>query len=259
MEKNEEMRDSLIREIRKYALIGAGAGSAVTTLLVGLLLYSFATAIHQPVEASPVTPEAVSSRTEDGGAREEDPAAGATDILGALVDGVQAEDSVTTAPMETAAEPAGADLDDLLGIVSGKSALKEKTLSEKKKEAEQHLSSFQTLFFSLDMSKDDLPSVMKKALPYGDESVRAYYKSLQERKYFEKLANLGAVQTLELKKVSVDTSSEPWSAVSEGVLTVSRKQGTTLYDFKSTCGITEEGDGTYLIRDYKVNFSRKQD
>ena len=111
--------------------------------------------------------------------------------------------------------------------------------SQKELEAQDHLTRFHELFFSLSPSSESIKRNVDRALVMSDRSAYDYWKDMSERGFYQRLVSANISQQIVVDSVKVNISSYPYDAVTYGRLFLIRESNITAYQFESTCRLVD--------------------
>ncbi len=98
---------------------------------------------------------------------------------------------------------------------------------------------FHEYILNLSPNRESINYYRKKADYICDESGRSYYKTLEERGFYDELIRAQAVQVFAMDSIMVDCTRQPYRAQVFGKLKVSRSSRTLYYDFQSSCELVQ--------------------
>ena len=111
--------------------------------------------------------------------------------------------------------------------------------SQKELEAQDHLTRFHELFFSLSPSSESIKRNVDRALVMSDRSAYDYWKDMSERGFYQRLVSANISQQIVVDSVKVNIGSYPYDAVTYGRLFLIRESNITAYQFESTCRLVD--------------------
>lgn len=102
-------------------------------------------------------------------------------------------------------------------------------------EAREHVRRFHELFFTLSPDKDAIESNVKRALYLADGSAIAYYQSLAEKGYFNRIIAASITQTVTIDSVACDFNSYPYAVTTYARQKIIRESNITERSLVTTC------------------------
>lgn len=102
-------------------------------------------------------------------------------------------------------------------------------------EAREHVRRFHELFFTLSPDKDAIESNVKRALFLADGSAIAYYQSLAEKGYFNRIIAASITQTVTIDSVACDFNSYPYAVTTYARQKIIRESNITERSLVTTC------------------------
>lgn len=102
-------------------------------------------------------------------------------------------------------------------------------------EAREHVRRFHELFFTLSPDKDAIESNVKRALYLADGSAIAYYQSLAEKGYFNRIIAASITQTVTVDSIACDFNSYPYAVTTYARQKIIRESNITERSLVTTC------------------------
>lgn len=102
-------------------------------------------------------------------------------------------------------------------------------------EAREHVRRFHELFFTLSPDKDAIESNVKRALYLADGSAIAYYQSLAEKGYFNRIIAASITQTVTVDSITCDFNSYPYAVTTYARQKIIRESNITERSLVTTC------------------------
>ncbi len=102
-------------------------------------------------------------------------------------------------------------------------------------EAREHVRRFHELFFTLSPDKDAIESNVKRALVLADGSAIAYYQSLAEKGYFNRIIAASITQTIAVDSIACDFDSYPYRITTYARQKIIRESNITERNLITSC------------------------
>lgn len=102
-------------------------------------------------------------------------------------------------------------------------------------EAREHVRRFHELFFTLSPDKDAIESNVKRALYLADGSAIAYYQSLAEKGYFNRIIAASITQTVTVDSITCDFNSYPYAVTTYARQKIIRESNITERSLITSC------------------------
>lgn len=146
-------------------------------------------------------------------------------------------------------------------LENGKSlllALSQDAAQNRPAEAREHVRRFHELFFTLSPDADAIESNVRRALNMADGSAVAYYQTLAEKGYFNRLIAANVTQTVSIDSMACDFDTYPFTVRTFGRQRIIRESNITERSLVTSCRLRDavRSDGNpqgFLIEDFLVN------
>ena len=102
-----------------------------------------------------------------------------------------------------------------------------------------HVRRFHEIFFSMSPDSQSINNNLELALHMGDSSVKDYYDDLAEDNFFKRLIQTNSSEQIVVDSVKVNIRDYPYTAITYAHLYMVRESSITVYDFRSSCRLTE--------------------
>lgn len=119
------------------------------------------------------------------------------------------------------------------------SATRSNSLVTRPDEIKEQSRKLHTLLFSVTPNKEMVEHNIDQALKFSDKSVWSYTKDIDEKKFYSRIAQAGAVQEIIVDSVKTDVSRYPYPVVTYARLFLTRQSSVTVYSLISRCRMTE--------------------
>lgn len=106
-------------------------------------------------------------------------------------------------------------------------------------EAREHVRRFHELFFTLSPDKDAIESNVKRALYLADGSAIAYYQSLAEKGYFNRIIAASITQTVTVDSIACNFDKYPYQVTTYARQTIIRESNVTQRSLITSCRLRD--------------------
>lgn len=106
-------------------------------------------------------------------------------------------------------------------------------------EAREHVRRFHELFFTLSPDKDAIESNVKRALSMADGSAVAYYQSLAEKGYFNRIIAANITQTVTVDSIACNFDKYPYQVTTYARQTIIRESNVTRRSLITSCQLRD--------------------
>lgn len=137
-------------------------------------------------------------------------------------------------------------------------ALSQDVYMNKPAEAKAHVKWFHELFFTLAPDRSAIEDNINQALFLADNSALEFYKTRQEKGYYQKMIGAGIINEIRVDSILIDMDVYPYTAKTFAITSIMRRSSVSYYQLRTSCKLvnsprSENNPHGFIINNWQVD------